>query len=65
MKTQNENTLVNLNNTEIKDLTSIVEETLAVKVETMPIAKKLFTAVDLWKIQRYSRTSLLKPILVY
>jgi hypothetical protein len=65
MKTQNENTLVNLNNTEIKNLTSIVEETLAVKVETMPIAKKLFTAVDLWKIQRYSRTSLLKPILVY
>ncbi len=65
MKTQTENMLVTLNKVELNQLTLEVKETIAINIPIYPKVKKVFTSADLWKIQRFSRTSLVKPILVY
>ncbi len=65
MKTQTENILVKLNKVELNQLTTEVKETIAMNIANEVKVKKIFTSADLWKIQRFSRTSLVKPILVY
>lgn len=65
MKMQTTNSLVKLNKTELINLAEQVKETVAINLAITTKAKKVFTTADLWKIQRFSRTTLVKPILVY
>ena len=53
MKTQSINLLTALSNQEVKDLTTTVKETLALNIDSH---KKIFTAADLWNIQRRRKT---------
>lgn len=46
-------TLVQLNSTELTQLTAMVAETLATNVQVQP--KKTFTAANLWKVQNQRR----------
>jgi len=59
MKITTINPLVQLNKTELNNLTQVVKETIE------PKTKKRFTVAQLWKIQRFSRIAPVKPILVY
>ncbi len=52
MKTQNTNLLTELDRTEINNLTKQVKETVATNVATH---KPVFSAADLWNIQRTNR----------
>ena len=52
MKTQNTNLLIQLNKTELTNLTQEVKETVATEV----VAKK-FTSADLWQIRKSTKTA--------
>ena len=65
MKITTINPLVQLNKTELNNLTQVVKETIASNMNNEPKTKKRFTVAQLWKIQRFSRISPFKPILVY
>lgn len=52
MKKQSQNTFTHLSDVHVKSLTTVVNETLAVG-SSQP---KAFSTVDLWNIQRRSRT---------
>lgn len=59
MKILSTNLLTTLNTQEVKDLTTTVKEILALNISSH---KKIFTAADLWNIQKnkrsFSRSSL-------
>lgn len=65
MKITTINPLVQLNNTELSNLTQVVKETIASNMNNEPKTKKRFTVAQLWKIQRFSGIAPVKPILVY
>lgn len=65
MKITTINPLVQLNKTELNNLTQVVKETIASNMNNEPKTKKRFTVAQLWKIQRFSRIAPVKPILVY
>ncbi len=65
MKITTINPLVQLNKTELINLTQVVKETIASNINNEPKTKKRFTVAQLWKIQRFSRIAPVKPILVY
>ncbi|OYW76319.1 MAG: hypothetical protein B7Y37_04735 [Sphingobacteriia bacterium 28-36-52] len=65
MKITTINPLVQLNKTELNNLTQVVNETIASNMNNEPKTKKRFTVAQLWKIQRFSRIAPVKPILVY
>lgn len=65
MKITTINPLVQLNKTELNNLTQVVNETIASNLNNEPKTKKRFTVAQLWKIQRFSRIAPVKPILVY
>lgn len=65
MKITTINPLVQLNKTELNNLTQVVKETIASNRNNEPKTKKRFTVAQLWKIQRFSRIAPVKPILVY
>ena len=65
MKITTINPLVQLNKTELNNLTQVVKETIASNMNNEPKTKKRFTVAHLWKIQRFSRIAPVKPILVY
>jgi len=52
MKKQSENTFTHLSDERVKKLTTVVNETLAIGFSRA----KAFSAVDLWNIQRRSKT---------
>lgn len=52
MKKQSENTFTQLNEEQVKNLTSSVKETLAAGLSQ----PQRFTAIDMWNIQRRGRT---------
>jgi hypothetical protein len=54
MNTQNNNLLKSISKEETKQLTTVVNETIAFDVNL----EKTFTAADLWNIQRSRRSSL-------
>lgn len=57
MKTQNTNLLIQLNKTELTNLTQEVKETVA--TENLVIAKT-FSSADLWNIQRTRRSRVIR-----
>lgn len=61
MKLQSNNLLENLTTSEIKDLTLVVKETVA--KEFKKERKRIFSAAQLWDIQRRKRIFLEKRIL--
>jgi hypothetical protein len=65
MKITTINPLVQLNKTELTNLTQVVKETIASNMNNEPKTKKRFTVAQLWKIQRFSRIAPVQPILVY
>ncbi len=65
MKITTINPLVQLNKTELNNLTQVVKETIASNLNNEPKTKKRFTVAQLWKIQRFSRIAPVQPILVY
>ncbi len=65
MKITTINPLVQLNKTELNNLTQVVKETIASNMNNEPKTKKRFTVAQLWKIQRFSRIAPVQPILVY
>lgn len=57
MKTQNTNLLIQLNKTELTNLTQEVKETVA--TENLVITKT-FSSADLWNIQRTRRSRVIR-----
>lgn len=57
MKTQNTNLLIQLNKTELTNLTQEVKETVA--TENLVITKT-FSSADLWNIQRTRRSRVVR-----
>ena len=55
MKKQSENLFETINKEQVRNLTSQVRETLANKNDI--IVSKIFTATDLWSIQRHIKNA--------
>ncbi len=61
MKKQSQNTIAPLSQKEVETLAQVVKETLAVSFNK----PKIFSAADLWNIQRRGRTMLQRRQLAY